>query len=97
MSEQKINYWVTMTDKFMSGWGKARGTINKLVITCETREQAQTVEQNAGYRSEMKHINICITKPRYSDNTHFVSWHGKEQGDYKNWFIPLYFYKPRSS
>ena len=26
-------YYVTMTDKFMSGWGKARGKINKLVFS----------------------------------------------------------------
>lgn len=93
--EKKIRYWVTMTDKFMSGWGKARNTINKLVITCEDMTQAQIVEQNARYRSEMKHINIRSTKPSYPN--YFVSWHGKEQGDYESWFIPQYFYKSRDS
>ena len=29
-------YYVSMTDKFFSNWGKARGRINKLVIECET-------------------------------------------------------------
>ena len=28
-------YYVTMTDKFMSGWGEAAGKVNKLVIECE--------------------------------------------------------------
>jgi hypothetical protein len=29
MKEGKRMYYVTMTDKFMSGWGKADGKINK--------------------------------------------------------------------
>jgi hypothetical protein len=52
-------------------------------------EQAQIVEDNARNRSEMKHINIRSTKPSYPD--YFVSWHGKEQGDYESWFVPNYF------
>ena len=36
-------YYVTMTDKFMSGWGRAEGKINKFVVECETREKAETI------------------------------------------------------
>ena len=82
----EITYWVTMTDRFMSGWGKADNRINKLVISCYSYDEALIVEANAKARSEMKHINICQKEPRYNDNKYLVSWHGREQGDYESWF-----------
>jgi len=57
----------------MSGWGMAEGKINKLVIACETYEQAETVERNAKRRSEMKYVAIRNTKPSYSSNI-YPSW-----------------------
>ena len=66
-------FYVTMTDKFMSGWGLAEGKTNKLIIECENWEQAQTIERNAQKRSEMKYINICANKPRYRSNVR-ESW-----------------------
>ena len=77
-------YYVTMTDKFMSGWGQAQGKDNKLVITCETIQEAQIVEANALRRREMKHVNIRTTRPSYP-RAH-VSWHDKS--DYTAWFTP---------
>lgn len=61
-------FWVSMTDKFMSGWGKAANKTNKLVIACYTYEQAQIIERNASQRNEMKYINICSRKPSYGKN-----------------------------
>lgn len=78
-------FYVTMTDKFMSGWGQAAGKTNKLVIECETLAEAEIVEANARRRSEMKHINICGTKPHYGKGV-LVSWHNKQ--DYESWFKP---------
>ena len=66
-------YYVTMTDKFMSGWGMAQGKTNKCIIECETLQQAETIERNAQKRSEMKYINICSKKPRYGKNV-LESW-----------------------
>lgn len=66
-------YYVTMTDKFLSGWGMAEGKINKLIITCETYQQAETVAKNANERSEMKHVNITEKKPYYSPRTYLTS------------------------
>lgn len=80
-------YYVTMTDRSMSGWGAAKGKTNKLVIECWTMAEALIVEQNAQNRSEMKHINIRWTKPNYT-HAH-VSWHNKT--DYSSWFIENYF------
>ena len=58
--------YVTMTDKFMSGWGEAEGKINKYVIECESHQQAQICAKNARLRSEMKYINIVSKKPYYN-------------------------------
>lgn len=66
-------YYVTMTDKFMSGWGMAKNMTNKFIIECETLQQAETIERNAQKRSEMKYINICSKKPRYGKNV-YESW-----------------------
>jgi hypothetical protein len=76
-------YWVSMTDRFLSGWGSAEGKTNKLVIECDNYEEAEIVADNARRRSEMKYINICLNKPRYGKGV-LVSYHGK--GDYGRWF-----------
>ena len=84
-------YYVTMTDKFMSGWGHAMNKINKLVITCDNYDEAVIVADNANNRSEMKYINITSRKPYYNPRYYYVSVHGHTIGDYKSWFIPGYF------
>lgn len=61
-------FWVTMTDKFMSGWGMAANKTNKLIIACYTYQQAEIIERNANRRNEMKYVNICSRKPRYGNN-----------------------------
>lgn len=62
-----------MTDKFMSGWGVAEGKKNKLIIQCDTWQQAEQIERAARDRSEMRYINICTKKPRYGSNV-VESW-----------------------
>jgi hypothetical protein len=58
----------------MSGWGEAKGKINKLVIECETPDQAFLIEKNAKKRNEMKYVNFCLTKPSYSNSLYLTSW-----------------------
>lgn len=82
----KCPYYVTMTDKFMSGWGKAKGKTNKLVLCAKTYDQAEVVATNAKDRSEMKNVNIRSTKPAYNRRTHLVSLHGITEGDYATWY-----------
>jgi len=72
MNTKKI--YVTMTDKFMSGWGMAQGKTNKFIIECDNWEQAEIIERNARKRSEMKYVNICTSKPRYNSRTILESW-----------------------
>lgn len=68
-----MTYYVTMTDKFMSGWGMAKGKTNKLIIECETLQQAETIQRNAEQRGEMRRVNIRSTKPRYGAGV-YESW-----------------------
>jgi hypothetical protein len=76
--------YVTMTDRFMSGWGCAANKTNKLVIACDTMQEAETVARNAETRSEMRYINICMNRPRYDSKRYTVSEHDKT--DYPGWF-----------
>ena len=66
-------YFVTMTDKFMSGWGLAEGKINKMIVQCDTLAQADRIQRNAKRRGEMRRVNICVNKPRYGNHV-FISW-----------------------
>lgn len=59
-------FYVSMTDKFMSGWGMAQGKIAKYVIECQTIEQACLIARNARKRNEMRYVNICTRKPYYA-------------------------------
>jgi hypothetical protein len=68
-----LYYYVTMTDKFMSGWGKAEGKINKYIIGCQTIQEAETIELNAHRRPEMKHIKILSKFPYYSPDRYLVN------------------------
>lgn len=79
-------YYVTMTDKFMSGWGKARGKINKLVFVCDSYEQAEVVARNAEKRSDQTHINITDRRPYYNKRTHYTQL--KTIADYPKWYDP---------
>jgi hypothetical protein len=85
--ETAKKYYVVMNDDFMSGWGQAEGKINKLVILCESLEEAKIVMGNALARKEMKYVRVGTGNiPRYSKNRYHVSVHDKS--DYGNWFIP---------
>lgn len=88
MSEGR-KYYVSMTDKFMSGWGEARGKINKLVFICDSMEEARIVEDNAHNRTEQIYINICINKPYYNKRDYYTQYETK--GDYNSWYIKDYF------
>lgn len=71
-------YYVTMTDKFMSGWGMAEGKINKLIFECDTLEEAEAVAENAENRGDQKYINITQNKPYYNPNKYYAQIKTKE-------------------
>ena len=74
----KKKYYVTMTDKFMSGWGRAEGMKNKLVIGCDTYERANFIMLCALRRSEMKYVNLTSSKPKYGRNA-YVSYKDEKE------------------
>lgn len=78
-------YYVTMTDKFMSGWGMASGKINKLIFVCESYEEARIIENNAIDRGDQKYINITTKKPYYNASRYYAQYKNKEE--YETWYI----------
>jgi hypothetical protein len=66
-------YYVTMTDKFFTGWGEAEGRIAKLIVICDTLSQAEGIFRAAHDRKEMKAIHYTGRKPRYSPSKYKVS------------------------
>lgn len=93
-----MTYYVTMTDKFMSGWGMARSRTNKLVFLCDTFDEAKTVADNAEARSDQKYVNICCNRPAYYRSTmgddyevngYYVQ--NKTRDDYPSWYEAGYF------
>lgn len=83
--------YVTMTDKFLSGWGMAEGRIAKYVYECDTLEEARIVVENAENRKDQKNINICYSKPYYNSNTHRVEYLTK--AEHPSWYTAGYFRK----
>lgn len=76
--------YVTMTDSFMSGWGEAKGKINKLVFECDSFAEAFTVKENALARGDQKYVNIRETKPYYNDSQYYTQF--KTKDDYPVWY-----------
>ena len=77
-------FWVSMTDKFLSGWGMAENKISKHIYECESYEIAEIVEQNAKNRGDQKYISICINCPRYDSKRYLVRYH--TIADSANWY-----------
>lgn len=51
--------FVNMTDRFLSGWGQAKGGRAVLCIQCRTYEEAERIERAALRRPEMKRVAIA--------------------------------------
>jgi len=76
--------YVTMTDKFMSGWGKAQGRTAKYVAVAKNYDEAQTVARNARARGDQKNVSIRSTKPKYDTRNVKVGWMNKKSS--KRWY-----------
>jgi len=77
-------YYVTMTDKFMSGWGMAKGRINKLIFPCDTYDEAEKLAGYAESRSDQEDINIRTTKPYYDERRYYAQV--KTKAEYPTWY-----------
>lgn len=55
----KPEWYVTSTDSFMSGWGGAKGKINKVYVPCASYAEAERVAAYASSRREQKYVSIA--------------------------------------
>jgi hypothetical protein len=72
--EQKLTHiWgVVATDRFMSGWGGAKGGNSKCAWACPVEVNTDRVYNWVKARKEMKHVNLVdLTKYRPSGCVHF--------------------------
>lgn len=96
----RITHYVSMTDRFMSGWGKAGNKKNKLVISCCSHDEAVIVAENANNRSEMENVETHNYEPVFNADKYTLSYGGRgEEDEYKYWFIKGQFAseKPKSN
>jgi len=76
--------YVTATDSFMSGWGKARGKKNKVILPVKSLREAEVVAQNARNRSDMKYVSIRRTKPNAAERG--VLWSLMNRKNAAQWY-----------
>lgn len=74
----KSKYYVTMTDSFLSGWGRAEGKIAKFVMVCDSYEEAKHVAEYARSRSDQKYVRIANNCPRYDSRHYLVQFRNRE-------------------
>ena len=91
--EEAKKFYVSMTDTFMSGWGRAKDKTNKLIFICESIEEAEIVKDNAENRTDQKYINICMKKPYYNSERYYVQI--KTKGEYNSWYVKNFFRKQK--
>lgn len=82
-------FYVTMTDKCLSGWGGAAGKIYKLVLTCNAIEETEIVMENAKNRKDMNYINCTTKKPYYNSKKYLI--HYADRDEYENWYKKDFF------
>lgn len=83
-----MEYYVTATDKFMSGWGMAEGKINKLVFLCENLTEQEIVFENCLHRDDFKQVRKRYTKPCYG-SSYYTQF--KDKKEYPNFYEKGYF------
>ena len=65
---------VTATDRFMSGWGKAKGGLSKVGWVCAAQDLNETHSMVKG-RSEMKYVNYTLYKDHRPRNCKHFSYY----------------------
>lgn len=75
------DYFVTMTDELLCGWGLAKGKTAKRVYLCQTLEIAESLVNRIHNRTNtgMKYINICSRLPYYSTAKYKVSYDNRPE------------------
>lgn len=65
ITTKKAYGWITVTDKFLSGWGMAKDKVNKMVIECESIQQFRALKAYIKTRDEMTHLYFCQAFPKH--------------------------------
>lgn len=83
------HFYVTLTDKFLSGWGKAEGKKNRLIIPTRSLREAELVKQEANTRNDFTNIEVKERIPNYDHRKNFVQVKTRE--DMPKLFKKVYF------
>lgn len=70
------SYFVTMTDRILSGWGGAEGKTAKRIILCKTLKEARIIQdgiKNCKNQNGMRYVNICTEFPKYNEKRYKIS------------------------
>ena len=75
IKENNVQWFVSASDKFLSGWGRSNGKISKIVVCCNSLKQAREIEGKYNKRGDLARVNVCGNKPYYSPNRYDVSYY----------------------
>jgi hypothetical protein len=78
-------WYVLSTDTFMSGWGPAKGLVNRLILPCESEAEAEDVAEYARSRTDTKNVEILNQKP-YLGWTDPYLWQVMDPDDSSAWY-----------
>ena len=84
--------YVLCNDMFMSGWGKAEGRTNTIILPCKSYREAEIVAHNARSRTDQKRVRIVEQKPRLRPGVLYSLMDRKTAG---RWYEPGGFCKCR--
>lgn len=73
-TKKKTIWYVTATDKFLSGWGPATGKKHKLIVKCNGLQQALKVKSNMEKDRTLSYVNYTTTKPSYPSSRYTTKW-----------------------
>jgi hypothetical protein len=81
-------FYVVSTDRFMSGWGKAKDMKNKLIFPTNSLDEAKNIEDYAkNHRTDQTRVDIVSKKPKYDKRTNYIQLKMKHGNDnYSNWY-----------
>ena len=68
-----MKYYVTCTDKFLSGWGMAENKISKFVIECDSYADAEICKRNMEKEPVFKYVRIRTSYPKYDERRYHTS------------------------
>ena len=76
--KKQLDWLVTGTDRFLSGWGQAEGGASKCAWACKFSD-LDKVEKWVRDRSDMKYVNVT-NRPWYPRNAKHVHIYAVKEG-----------------